>query len=177
MSDVTSWCEMGHMPKRSAALLVHRGDADSLELLIVHPGGPFWAKKDEGAWSIPKGELDDDEESLACALREFEEELGQVPPVGDPVDLGTVKQKNGKVVHCWAVAGDLDVSQVTSNEIEIEWPPRSGQSLTIPEVDRAEWVTPEVARTKLNSAQAEFVDRLLSAQTSLIDDPLDDRFE
>ena len=162
MSGVTPRCEMGHMaPKRSAALLLYRSDSDGVEVLIAHPGGPFWANKDDGAWSIPKGEIDGEEESFACAVREFEEEMGQVPPTDGAIDLGHVKQKNGKIVHCWAVRGDLDVSVVTSNECAIEWPPRSGKTLMIPEIDRAEWVTPEVASVKLNPAQVAFVERLL----------------
>lgn len=146
--------------KRSAGILLYRR-TPSLEVLLVHPGGPFWAKKDLGVWSIPKGEYDDDEDPLACALREFEEETGtrlEAPP--DPVDLGTVRQKSGKVVQAWAVEGDLDVASVRSNTFEMEWPPRSGQTRSFPEVDRAEWFSLEAARERINPAQAAFLDRL-----------------
>lgn len=149
------------MPKFSAALLVYRQSAAEPEFLIVHPGGPFYAKKDQGVWSVPKGEYLDGDDAYACALREFEEEIGQPAPVGEVIDLGTVTQKTGKRVCCWAVEGELDVSVVTSNEFEMEWPPKSGRMQSFPEVDRAEWVTADVARTKLNPAQVDFVDRLL----------------
>ena len=126
----------------------------------MHPGGPMWAKRDAGAWSIPKGEYDSDEDPLAAARREFEEELGIAPPDGPVQDLGEVRQKSGKVVHGWAVEGDLDVSSITSNTVTVQWPPRSGKTLEIPEVDRAEWFSPELAREKLNPAQVALVDRL-----------------
>lgn len=145
--------------KRSAGILLYRR-TPSLEVLLVHPGGPFWAKKDLGVWSIPKGEYDDDEDPLACALREFEEETGTRLEAPDPVDLGTVRQKSGKVVQAWAVEGDLDVASVRSNTFEMEWPPRSGQTRSFPEVDRAEWFSLEAARERINPAQAAFLDRL-----------------
>jgi predicted NUDIX family NTP pyrophosphohydrolase len=150
-------------PRRSAGLLVHRGDGDALEVLLVHPGGPFWAKRDEGAWSIPKGEYESDEDPLAAARREFEEELGLEPPDAPPLELGDVKQKSGKLVSSWALAGDIDVSEITSNTVEVQWPPRSGKMIEIPEVDRAEWFAVEVAREKINPAQAELLDRLVQA--------------
>ena len=146
------------MPKRSAGILLHRRG----EVLLVHPGGPFWAKRDDGAWSIPKGEVDDDaEESLAVARREFREELGLDPPVAEPVALGEVRLKSGKRVEAWAVPGDLDVSVIESNTFETEWPPKSGRVQSFPEVDRAGWFTVEQARVKLNPAQCEFLDRLV----------------
>ncbi len=140
--------------RRSAGLLVHRGAGAELEVLLVHPGGPMWSKRDAGAWSIPKGEYDSDEEPLAAARREFAEELGVAPPDAPARDLGEVRQKSGKVVHGWAVEGDLDVSEISSNTVTVQWPPRSGQTLEIPEVDRAEWFGPELAREKINPAQA-----------------------
>ncbi len=151
------------MAKTSAGILLYRGDGDSLEVLLVHPGGPFWAKKDEGAWSIPKGELDEGEESRACALRELEEEIGSSLGLTPErlTELGEVRQKSGKIVQGWAAAGDFDPSTLRSNTFAMEWPPRSGQEQEFPEVDRAEWFAPEQARLKINPAQAAFVDRLL----------------
>jgi predicted NUDIX family NTP pyrophosphohydrolase len=141
-------------------LLVHRGNPTSLEVLLVHPGGPLWARRDAGAWSIPKGEYGSDEDPLAAARREFAEELGSPPPDGPVSDLGEVRQKGGKLVRAWALGGDLDVSEITSNTIEVQWPPRSGQTIVIPEVDRAEWFSVQVAREKINPAQVELLDRL-----------------
>ncbi|HTU86418.1 MAG TPA: NUDIX domain-containing protein [Solirubrobacteraceae bacterium] len=146
--------------RHSAGIVLHRRRADQLEVLLVHPGGPLWARRDAGAWSIPKGEYPDDEDPLAAALREFEEELGSAPPAGKPVDLGEIRQKSGKLVRGWALAGDLDVGTVTSNTFEIEWPPRSGKRVEIPEVDRAEWFGLEIAREKINPAQVALLDRL-----------------
>jgi predicted NUDIX family NTP pyrophosphohydrolase len=128
---------------------------------LVHPGGPFWARKDEGAWSIPKGEYDADENPLAAARREFAEELGSPAPQTLALDLGEIRQKSGKRVTAFALEGDLDPATATSNTCEIEWPPRSGRSITIPEVDRADWFGIEAARTKLNPAQTALLDRLL----------------
>src|SRR3954454_14416103 len=119
---------------RSAGILLHRGRGERLEVLLVHPGGPFWAKKDVGAWSLPKGEHDDGEDGLACALREFAEELGSPPPAGDPADLGPGRKKGGKVVQAWALEGDLDAAAIRSNTFELEWPPRSGRRREFPEV-------------------------------------------
>lgn len=148
------------MPRRSAGLLVHRERSGEREVLLVHPGGPMWAKRDAGAWSIPKGEYDPTEDALAAAKREFEEELGTPAPDGPVEDLGEVKQKSGKIVSAWAVAGDLDVTEITSNTVEVQWPPRSGKMLEIPEVDRAEWFGIQQARDKINAAQVELLDRL-----------------
>jgi len=148
----------------SAGILLFCRRGESLEVLLVHPGGPFWAKKDEGAWSIPKGEVGDGEEPRACALRELEEELGSSLGLAAEqlTELGSVRQKGGKVVHCWAAEADFDPAELRSNSFEMEWPPRSGRRREFPEVDRAEWFAPVVARTKINPAQADFLDRLLS---------------
>jgi predicted NUDIX family NTP pyrophosphohydrolase len=127
----------------------------------VHPGGPFWARRDAGAWSIPKGEYDEGEDPRACALREFEEETGTALAPGALVDLGSVKQKGGKVVSAWAAEGDLDAEAVRSNTFTMEWPPRSGRTAEFPEIDRAGWFDGAAAREKLVSAQTELLDRLL----------------
>ena len=130
---------------------------------MVHPGGPFWAKRDLGSWSIPKGGSEDGEDLRLCALRELGEELGTAPEVepDEMVELGSIRQKGGKVVHAWAVEGDFDPDELDSNTFSMEWPPRSGTDREFPEVDRAEWFEPGAARKKLIAAQAEFVDRLL----------------
>jgi predicted NUDIX family NTP pyrophosphohydrolase len=145
---------------RSAGILLYRIRDGEPEVLIVHPGGPFWARKDAGAWSIPKGEHDDDEDAQACALREFEEETGTALTPAALADLGTVRLKSGKLVAAWAVEGDLDADTITSNTFELEWPPRSGRTQEFPEVDRAGWFGLAAARDKLNPAQAAFLDRL-----------------
>ncbi len=129
------------------------------EVLLVHPGGPFWARRDAGAWSIPKGEYDDGEDAEAAARREFDEELGVPAPVALS-DLGVVRQKNGKEVRAFLGSGDLDVDAIRSNTFTIEWPPRSGRTAEFPEIDRAEWFSLDDAREKLNPAQVEFLDRL-----------------
>lgn len=139
---------------------MYRRMGTQLEVLIVHPGGPFWAKKDKGAWSIPKGEYVEGEEGMAAAKREFQEEIGQPAPDGEYVELGMVKTKSNKVIHAWAVEATLDVSVVKSNTIQIEWPPRSGQQQEFPEVDKAGWFAPEKAIAKLNPAQVAFIERL-----------------
>ena len=146
------------MAKRSAGILLFR--PDPLEVLLVHPGGPFWAKKDLGAWSIPKGEHDDGEDGLDAALREFREETGAELEAGELTDLGSIKQRGGKVVQAWAAEGDLDADSVRSNTFTMEWPPRSGTMREFPEVDRAAWFSLEEARERINPAQAEFLDRL-----------------
>jgi predicted NUDIX family NTP pyrophosphohydrolase len=142
--------------KRSAGVLLRLDDG---RVLLVHPGGPFWARKDAGAWSIPKGEHDDGEDPEVCARREFLEELGSEAP-SSLIDLGTVRQKNRKEVRAFYGSGDVDVAGVVSNTFEMEWPPRSGRTQSFPEIDRAEWFTVEEAREKLNPAQVEFLDRL-----------------
>lgn len=129
-------------------------------MLLVHPGGPFWAKRDAGVWSIPKGEYAANEEPLAAARREFEEELGSPPPPGEPTDLGEIRQKSGKRVRAWALAGDLNADGVESNLFTLEWPPRSGRRQEFPEVDRAQWFGLIEARTKINPAQEALLDRL-----------------
>jgi predicted NUDIX family NTP pyrophosphohydrolase len=146
--------------KRSAGILLHRGGDSGLEVLLVHPGGPFWARRDEGAWSIPKGEYSPDEDPLAAARREFEEELGAPPPAAHAVDLGEIRQRGGKRVRAFALGGDLDVSHITSNTFPLEWPPRSGRMVEVPEVDRAEWFTLDEAGKKINPAQVELLQRL-----------------
>jgi predicted NUDIX family NTP pyrophosphohydrolase len=143
--------------KRSAGILLYRDG----EVLLVHPGGPFWAKKDAGAWSIPKGEYDDGDDPRACALREFEEELGTaLPPGTELAELGDVRQKSGKVITAYAAPGDLDADAITSNTFTMQWPPRSGRMQEFPEVDRAGWFDFETAGEKLNPAQAELLVRL-----------------
>lgn len=148
--------------KTSAGILLYRGEGDSLEVLLVHPGGPFWSKKDEGAWSIPKGEVENEEESRACALRELEEEIGSSLGLTPErlIELGEVRLKSGKRVHGWAAEGDFDPATLLSNTFAMEWPPRSGKQREFPEVDRAEWFAPEQARLKISPAQAAFLDRL-----------------
>jgi predicted NUDIX family NTP pyrophosphohydrolase len=147
------------MATRSAGILMHQRRNGALAVLLVHPGGPFWAKKDLGAWSIPKGEYSPDEDSEAAARREFEEELG-VPAFGPLTPLGEIVQKAGKRVIAFALEGVLDTAAIRSNTCEIEWPPRSGKLLTIPEVDRAEWFPLEEARPRIIQAQLPFLDRL-----------------
>jgi predicted NUDIX family NTP pyrophosphohydrolase len=146
--------------RRSAGILLHRGRGDELEVLLVHPGGPAWSKRDLGAWSIPKGEYTDGEDPLAAARREFEEELGTPPPDAEAEDLGEIRQRSGKRVRGWAVHGDLDVSTAVSNTVDFEWPPRSGRIIEIPEVDQAEWFGLEAAREKINVGQVPLLDRL-----------------
>ncbi len=147
--------------KRSAGILLHRRSGDgALEVLLVHPGGPFWAKKDLGAWSIPKGEYEDGEDALAAARREFAEELGSPAADGELVALGEVCQKSGKVVTAWALEGDIDADAVTSNTFTMEWPPRSGRTREFPEVDRAAWFGLDEARERILPAQAPLLDRL-----------------
>ena len=146
--------------KRSAGILLYRLTGGAPEVLLVHPGGPFWARKDAGAWSIPKGEYGEDEDPEACARREFEEETGTALAAGALSDLGTARQRSGKVVTAWAAEGDLDADAIRSNTFELEWPPRSGTMQAFPEVDRAGWFGLETAREKLNPAQTAFLDRL-----------------
>lgn len=180
------------MPRRSAGLLVYRSATDGIEVFAVHPGGPFWAKKDKGAWSIPKGEVEpsdrptsgdrptsnetaDSDELYAAARREFEEEIGSPPPEGDPMDLGEIRQAGGKIVRAFAlrspesddqdhsgrgIAHRLAAVPIKSNLVEHEWPRGTGRILTFPEVDKAEWMSPETAREKLIPAQVAFVERL-----------------
>ncbi len=139
---------------------MYRRREGALEVFLAHPGGPFWAKKDAAAWTIPKGEYDSDEEPLAAAKREFAEETGFAPE-GEFLDLGTVTQNSGKVVSAWAVEGDLDPAKLVSNFCEVEWPPRSKKRISIPEVDRGAWYSIEEAREKIFTAQGKFLDVLL----------------
>jgi predicted NUDIX family NTP pyrophosphohydrolase len=149
------------VPKLSAGLLVYRRTDGGIEVLLVHPGGPFWTKKDDGAWSVPKGEYEPDEDPLQVALREFEEETGQPPPDHSDAEwLGEQRQPSGKVVSVWAIEGDVDVSEVRSNTFEMEWPPRSGRTREFPEVDRADWFDLDQARRKLLRGQVGFLDRI-----------------
>jgi predicted NUDIX family NTP pyrophosphohydrolase len=145
---------------QSAGLLLYRQRDGKPEVLLVHPGGPFWQKRDDGAWSIPKGEIVENETGIDVARREFQEELGTAAPDGELTSLGTVQQAGGKVVQAWAVPGDLDVTRTTSNTFELEWPPRSGRIQQFPEVDRAGWFDLDTARRKLLPAQGAFIDRL-----------------
>jgi predicted NUDIX family NTP pyrophosphohydrolase len=156
-----SWETFSMAGKQSAGLLLHRGRGDDVEVLLGHMGGPFWAKKDAGAWSLPKGELDPDEQPEAAARREFTEELGLPAPSGEYVPLGQVKQSGGKVVTAWAVAADLDPASVVPGTFTMEWPPRSGRRQEFPEVDRVAWFPVAVAREKLVKGQLPFLDRLL----------------
>jgi predicted NUDIX family NTP pyrophosphohydrolase len=154
--------------RTSAGLLLFRmSDTGAPEVLLVHPGGPFWARKDAGAWSIPKGEYDpatdteDSEDPADAAVREFTEELGSPPPPGDTVALGSVRQSSAKTVTAFARRGDFDAETISSNTISIPWPPKSGRMMEIPEVDRAQWCGLELARTLLVKGQVPFLDRLL----------------
>jgi predicted NUDIX family NTP pyrophosphohydrolase len=148
------------MAKRSAGLLLYRHRNHSTEVFLVHPGGPFWAKKDLGAWSIPKGEYAEDEDPKAAARREFEEETG-FPAPAITFDLGELKQAGGKIVSAWAAEGDCNPENLVSNTCQIEWPPRSGRTMEIPEVDRAAWFSLDQARQRILNSQLPFLDRLL----------------
>jgi len=147
--------------KRSAGILMYRGSGAALEFLLVHPGGPFWANKDQGAWSIPKGEYEQAEEPLAVARREFEEELSSPLPQGTFLELGELVQPSRKVITAFAVEGDFEPAKLKSNHFEMEWPPKSGRKQSFPEVDRAAWFAPAEAAEKIQSGQAPFIDRLL----------------
>ncbi|HEY3434436.1 MAG TPA: NUDIX domain-containing protein [Solirubrobacterales bacterium] len=149
--------------KRSAGVLLFRRGGDATEFLLVHPGGPFWVNKDAGAWTIPKGQIEAAEEPRACAIRELEEELGPAPTL-DPeelIELGSIRQRAGKVVEAWAAEAEFDPASLDSNTFTMEWPPRSGREAEFPEVDRAEWFGLEAAREKILPAQAELLDRLM----------------
>ena len=148
------------MAARSAGILLYRGRDQALEVLLVHPGGPLWARRDAGAWSLPKGEYDPGEDGLAAARREFAEELGIAPPDGQVLELGEVTQKSGKVVSAWALEGNLDVTALASNTFALEWPPRSRKMQEFPEVDRAQWFTLREARERVNPAQLALLERL-----------------
>ena len=151
------------MAESAGLLLFRHAETGAVEVLLVHPGGPFFARKDEGSWTIPKGLPEAGEDLLSAARRELVEETGFTPPPGEPIPLGETRQKGGKVVHAWALEGDADVSELASNPFELEWPPRSGRRREFPEVDRAEWFGIEQARGKMNPAQTVFLDRLIEA--------------
>jgi predicted NUDIX family NTP pyrophosphohydrolase len=146
----------------SAGLVLFRRGVQGLEVLLAHPGGPFWRDRDAGAWTIPKGIVDEGEDLLDGARREFQEETG-IRPAGPFIPLGSIRQKAGKVVHAWAWEGDADASAIVSNTARVEWPPGSGRWVTYPEVDRCAWCDPESARRRINAAQAELIDRLEAA--------------
>ena len=151
--------------KESAGILLYRRVRGALEVLLVHPGGPFWKNKDAGAWTIPKGEIAPGEDALACALRELKEETGYVC-AGAATPLPSVKQKGGKVVRAWAVEGDFDPATLVSNTFTMEWPPKSGKRDVFPEVDRAEWFDLETAKARINAAQAPLLDHLTAILNS-----------
>lgn len=151
------------LPKKSAGLLLYRSGAEGLEVLLVHPGGPFWRAKDDGAWTIPKGEIEEGEDELAAARREFGEETGW-RPAGAAHDLGSVRQAGGKRVRVWAVAGDWDPAKLASNSFSVEWPPRSGRLQEFPEADRAAWFSLAAARRKILKSQIAFLDRLAALE-------------
>ncbi len=149
--------------RTSAGILLWRLRDGTLEVLLAHNGGPYWAKKDHGHWTIPKGEAEPGEELAAVARREFAEETGHVLPDGPRIDLGEIRQKSGKLVLGWAVEGDLDPATAVSNTYEVEWPPRSGRMQSFPEIDRVEWFGLDEARARLKAAQVPFLDRLEAA--------------
>jgi predicted NUDIX family NTP pyrophosphohydrolase len=148
------------MPQRSAGVLLYRCKGRDIEVLLVHPGGPFWARKDDGAWSIPKGLIEAGEDAIAVARREFEEETG-APLHGDLAPLGTFAQSRAKTIEVWAIERDFDPARLRSNTFSLEWPPRSGRMQEFPEVDRAEWFGPEAARIKILKGQRPVIDVLL----------------
>jgi predicted NUDIX family NTP pyrophosphohydrolase len=148
------------VPSQSAGLLLYRFRNGALEVLIAHMGGPFWARRDEGAWTIVKGEHDEQEEPLAAARREFAEETGTTAPPGPAIELGEIRQSSGKRVRAWAVEGDFDPGTLLSNTFELQWPPHSGKTTEFPEIDRVQWCDPGTARRLLVKAQAALVDRL-----------------
>lgn len=156
--------------KQSAGLLLYRKTAHTLEVLLVHPGSPFWAKKDKGAWSLPKGEYGDGEQPLAAAKREFSEETGAVAPEGEYVPLGEAKLSN-KIIHAWAVEGDFDLANFKSNTFEIEWPPKSGARQTFPEADRAQWFPMNVAMVKVHKGQLVLLEALSKLQGAAANSP------
>ena len=154
------------MPKQAAGILLYRQSPRGLEVLLAHPGGPLWARKDLGAWTIPKGQFGNDESALDAAKREFEEEMG-TPARGAFAELGSIKQPSGKIVHAFTAESDFDVSKVKSNLFTLEWPPRSGKSGEFPEVDRAEWFSIDEARKRILKGQEPFLDRLLTLLKSV----------
>jgi predicted NUDIX family NTP pyrophosphohydrolase len=159
------------MAKLSAGILLYRRTGDDVQVLIAHPGGPIWSRRDAAAWSLPKGApLESEVELFDAARREFEEETGHAPPDGEAIDLGEVRMRSGKTVHGWGIEGDLDPATLRSMLVEVEWPPKTGRRITVPEIDRLLWASPTEARRRLNPAQAAFVDRLLHALARTNDD-------
>jgi len=159
------------MPKQSAGILLFRRSPSGAEVLIVHPGGPFWAKKDVGAWSIPKGEFEEGEEPMAAAKREFQEEIGALAPIGNYLPLGQAKQRSGKIVHGFALENDFNLELFKSNMFTMEWPPKSGVQQEFPECDRAAWVTLKVAKKKLVSGQVPLLETLAKELGESLDAP------
>lgn len=159
------------MPKRSAGILLYRRSHDELQVFLVHPGGPYWTNKDLGAWTIPKGEYTDEEEPLKAAIREFQEETG-FGASGEFLSLGHIRQASGKIVSAWAVAGDCDPKRLVSNFCEIDWPPRSGRKLQIPEVDRGAWFNIEQARERILITQTPFLDTLVRCLDGAVGAPV-----
>lgn len=146
--------------KQSAGILLYKIDAGEIFVFLAHPGGPYWKNKDSGAWTIPKGELNENEDPLKAAIREFEEESG-IKLSGAFIPLNSVKLKSGKLIHAWALEKDLDASVIKSNEVEIEWPPKTGKKIMIPEIDKAEWYSVDIALQKVNPAQADLISQLV----------------
>lgn len=146
----------------SAGILMYRRHGGGIEVMIAHPGGPYWRNKHEGAWSVPKGEIDGGEDAMATAIREFAEETGHRVTADELIALGSIRQRSGKVVYAWAVEGDLDPEELQSNPFSIEWPPRSGRMQEFPEVDAFAWASPDEAARLLNPAQVAFVTRLVA---------------
>jgi predicted NUDIX family NTP pyrophosphohydrolase len=149
--------------RRSAGILLYRSADGGIEVLLAHPGGPVWASRDAGVWTVPKGEIEEGEDPWAVALREFEEETGHLPPDGASIDLGEITQKGGKVVVAWGLEGDLDPATAKSNTFPFQWPPKSGRYITVPEIDRVEWFAPDEARRRIKDTQIPLIDRLVEA--------------
>lgn len=147
------------MAKQSAGILLYRIKNNDLQVFLVHPGGPFWKNKDTGAWSVPKGEFSDDEDALVAARREFREETGTAIN-GNFIKLNPVKQKSGKIIYAWAAEGDIDQNSIVSNTFPLEWPPKSGKIMEVPEIDKANWFDTDTAKEKINDAQAALIDQL-----------------
>ncbi|HJQ09006.1 MAG TPA: NUDIX domain-containing protein [Candidatus Saccharimonadales bacterium] len=159
------------MKKQSAGILLYRQAEQGYEVLLAHPGGPFWATKDAGSWSMPKGELDKDEKPLEAAKREFQEEVGMPAPAGEYIHLGEAKQSSGKIVHAWACEADLNLEGFSSNMFEMEWPPKSGQTQEFPENDKIAWVPMPEAKRKVVKGQVSFLEALAEKLGQTLDEP------